>query len=476
MENIEKDKTLEELSSDGAPEVELAPEVAEEAAVEEAAEEAVEEAAEEAAAVEESAEAAEAAEAVEETAEEIVEEAAEAEVLEKAEKAPIEREKLISMIFGGVGILFVIGLFVRLFAFGLTAVAFKSGNSTMSVWDALTAGVGENAFGENNTIYFSLVLAMYVFPLLVAFGAGVICLVRSLILVLANPKEKTALTEPMIYSAAGIYGLLSYVVIMYVLAAFCMKSGESCQPLFAGAFSISILAGVASLLQRVIRQATVERVMKAKFHAKAELASERIVRKQIIKNPTVLSALVRRNVLFYVTFGLMAASVLGVLSWLLNSPVAAGVDEKMTLSGLIASFAEPGINDVPSFFALVAGICLAISLLSSVCRLAFRAIDFLGTRLAFGATAQDRYEFGKFLGVLWRRLIYTMIFAAAYAAFKPEDFELANIIASVLPYAVLMVVCIVVRIIYAILAHNFKYETIPAVVFEEATVEDAKAE
>ena len=47
MENIEKDKTLEELSSEGAPEAELAPEETE--AVEEAPEEAVEEVAEEAA-------------------------------------------------------------------------------------------------------------------------------------------------------------------------------------------------------------------------------------------------------------------------------------------------------------------------------------------------------------------------------------------------------------------------------------------
>ena len=457
MENIEKDKTLEELSSEGAPEAELAPEETE--AVEEAPEEAVEEVAEEA--------------AEDAPAEEAAPEVLEAKKEEK-KALPIEREKLISMILGGVGILFVIGLFLRLFAFGLTADAFEFGAEKMNVWETLTAGVGENAFGVNNTVYFSLVLAMYVFPMLVAFGAGVTCLVRSLILILANPKEKTRLTEPMIYSAAGIYGLLSYVVIMNVIASFCMKDGESCSALFAGAFSIALLAGFASLLQRVIRQATVERVMKAKFHAQAEVTSERLVRKEIIKNPTVLTALVRRNVLFYVTFGLVAACVLGILSWLLSTPVAAGVYDG-SLMNFIKSFGETKIDGFFDFFALIAGVCLAISLLSSVSRLAFRAIDFLGTRLAFGATAQDRYELAKFLGVFWRRLIYTMIFAASYAALAPEKFEIGNIVSAILPYAVLMVLCILLRIVYAILACNLKYETIPAVLFEETAAEDAPA-
>ena len=118
-------------------------------------------------------------------------------------------------------------------------------------------------------------------------------------------------------------------------------------------------------------------------------------------------------------------------------------------------------------------ICLMISLISSVSRLAFRAVDFLATRLAFGASAQDRYEFAKFLGVFWRRLIYTMIFAAAYAALAPENFEIAHLITAILPYAILMVLAIVLRIIYAILACNFKYVTLPATL-EAATEEIAE--
>lgn len=487
MENIEKDKTLEDLSVDGTPETEstagetdekvdsIPDQAAESETVEtEEAVSAAEEIAEEA--VEESAE--ESAE--EETVEELATQAEQAEVptklgsMEKLKKTlPVEPEKLISLILGGVGILFVIALFIRLFAFGLTADAFQYGLLKMNVWDTLKAGLGENAFGVNNSVYFSLVLAMYVFPMLVAFGAGVTCLVRSLYLILGTPKEKTTLTEPMIYSAAGIYGLLSYVAIMNVIAGFCMKDFESCRALFSGAFEIAVIAGIASLLQRVIRQATVERVMKAKFHAKAEVTSERLVRREIIKNPTALTALVHRNVLFYVTYGLMAAAVLGILFWLITAPVAAGVYEGgVGVKSFIENASSYQIKSFKGFGFMIAGICLMISLISLISRLAFRAVDFLGTRLAFGASAQDRYEFAKFLGVFWRRLIYTMIFAAAYAALAPGDFEIGNIITAVLPYAILMVCCIVLRIIYAILVCNLKYETLPAALFEEAPAEE----
>ncbi len=481
MENIEKDKTLEDLSVDGTPDTELTADQTEEK-VDSVPEETVETETVETEGEAEEPVQEEVVEDVEEEAteesaqEEVVEETAEAPIEEAKEesakkKLPIEREKLISMILGGVGILFVIALFIRLFAFGLTADAFQYGVLKMNVWDTLKAGLGENAFGMNNSLHFSLVLAMYVFPMLVAFGAGVTCLVRSLILVLGTPKEKTALTEPMIYSAAGIYGLLSYVAIMNVIASFCMKDFENCTALFRGAFELAVIAGIASLLQRVIRQATVERVMKAKFHAKAEVTSERLVRKEIIKNPTALTALVHRNALFYVTYGLMAVAVLGILSWLITAPVAAGVYE-----GGIKSFIETATGveeiDFKSFGRLVAGVCLMISLISLISRLAFRAVDFLGTRLAFGASAQDRYEFAKFLGVFWRRLIYTCIFAAAYAALAPGDFEIGNIITAVLPYAVLMACCIVLRIVYAILACNLKYETVPAALFEETPAEE----
>ena len=462
MENIEKEKTIEDLSADTATPVEEAvdsvpdQEIKTEEAVE--TEEATEESAEEA--VEEEKEA-----AAEEAAEEATEEAP------TAKKAlPIERDRLVSMILGGVGILFVIALFVRLFAFGLTADAFQYGLLKMNVWDTLKAGLGENVFGINNTLHFSLVLAMYIFPMLVAFGAGVTCLVRSLILILAKPKEKTKLTVPMIYSAAGIYALISYVALMNVLAGFCVEKGESFSALFAGALDLAIIAGIASLLQRVIRQATVERVMKANFYAKAEVTNEHLVRKEIVKNPTALTALVHKNVLFYVTFGLMAAAVIGLLSWFITMPVAAGVVD-LSLKDFIKAFGDYHIDGFMDFLSMVAGIALMISLISSVCRLAFRAIDFLGTRLAFGASAQDRYEFAKFLGVFWRRLIYTIIFAAAFAALAPEEFEIGNIISAVLPYAVLMVICIVLRIVYAILACNLKYVTVSETVVEEVAEE-----
>ena len=473
MENIEKEKTIEDLSADTATPVEEAvdsvpdQEIETEEAVE--TEEATEESAEEAV-EEEKEEAAE--EAVEEVAEEAAEEATEE--APAAKKAlPIERDRLVSMILGGVGILFVIALFVRLFAFGLTADAFQYGLLKMNVWDTLKAGLGENVFGINNTLHFSLVLAMYIFPMLVAFGAGVTCLVRSLILILAKPKEKTKLSVPMIYSAAGIYALISYVALMNVLAGFCVEKGESFSALFAGALDLAIIAGIASLLQRVIRQATVERVMKANFYAKAEVTNEHIVRKEVIKNPTVLTALVHKNALFYVTFGLMAAAVIGLLSWFITMPVAAGVVD-LSLKDFIKAFGYYPIDGFMDFLSMVAGIALMISLISSVCRLAFRAIDFLGTRLAFGASVQDRYEFAKFLGVFWRRLIYTIIFAAAFAALAPEEFEIGNVISAVLPYAVLLVICIVLRIVYAILASNLKYVTVSEAAVEEVAEEAAE--